>query len=173
METIMSHIQKILLLLLFMHIQLPATLLGMEEQKNRATKNSKHHRQMRYKHQGAKKLFLAVHDGDQQKVNQLLTQGVSPNIKYNNYSPLENAISQGHVEIVKQLLEKGADVTMPTRCGDSAMSEAVFYGHRKIVELLIGHGAATNVKNKYGYIPSEWAYRRWLKLRYPHLFGKI
>lgn len=60
--------------------------------------------------------------------------------------PLSAAVQFGHQEIVRLLLERGADPTWeePTAPGGLALHEAVRAGHRALVELLLAHGADPN-----------------------------
>ncbi|KAE8153045.1 ankyrin repeat-containing domain protein [Aspergillus avenaceus] len=60
-------------------------------------------------------------------------------------SPLSTACSQGHTEIVRMLLEKGAD---PNICGipyGIALTEASFRGYKDIVQILLERGADPNI----------------------------
>ncbi|HEY9903259.1 MAG TPA: ankyrin repeat domain-containing protein [Candidatus Sericytochromatia bacterium] len=47
-----------------------------------------------------------------------------------------NAAAGGHIEIVRLLLANGADVTIQTLYGDTALTLAQKNGYLKIVELL-------------------------------------
>jgi ankyrin repeat protein len=65
---------------------------------------------------------------------------------------LHLAAMNGHLEIVKLLLEHGADVNAKTKegYGYTALHSAASNGHLEIVKLLLEHGADVNAKTKYG-----------------------
>ena len=72
--------------------------------------------------------------------------------EYNSYyagcgSPLKNAAIGGHLEIVKLLLERGADPNLPEEGiapHGHALYSAVYHGHYEIARLLLEHGAYPN-----------------------------
>jgi ankyrin repeat protein len=64
-------------------------------------------------------------------------------------TPIRNAAAGGHIEIVKLLLEKGADPNLPEEHiapRGHALHSAVCNGHIDIVKLLLDHGAYPNVE---------------------------
>jgi ankyrin repeat protein len=71
---------------------------------------------------------------------------------YNSYyigcgAPLKNAAVGGHIEIVKLLLERGADPNLPEEGiapHGHALYSAVYHGHFEIAKLLLEHGAYPN-----------------------------
>jgi ankyrin repeat protein len=58
---------------------------------------------------------------------------------------LHLAAGEGHLEIVKLLLEHGADVNAKTAY-ETALHLAAGEGHLEIVKLLLEHGADVNAK---------------------------
>jgi ankyrin repeat protein len=62
----------------------------------------------------------------------------------------EDAIRRGDVEIVLDLLGRGADVDARDRYGQTALMLAAHAGRRELVESLIAHRANLNVTAKFG-----------------------
>jgi ankyrin repeat protein len=90
--------------------------------------------------------------GDLERVRELLDQDPSLANRVSEYvtyyigsgAPLKNAAARGHLEIVKLLLDRGADPNLPEEGiaphGHSLYS-AVYNGHYEIAELLLERGA--------------------------------
>jgi ankyrin repeat protein len=56
-------------------------------------------------------------------------------------------------QMVRSLLEKGADVGASDRTGATALHEAACAEHRNCAELLLGHGASISTRDHAGYTP--------------------
>jgi ankyrin repeat protein len=95
--------------------------------------------------------------GDLERVRELLEQDPSLANRPSDYvtyyacsgTPLRNAAAAGHLEIVKLLLEQGADPNLPEEHiapRGHALHSAVCNGHIEIVKLLLEHGAYPNVE---------------------------
>jgi RNA polymerase sigma factor (sigma-70 family) len=100
---------------------------------------------------------MAAAKGDLARVRELLEQ--DPTLAnrvadYNSYyvgsgAPLKNAAIGGNIEIVKLLLDYGADPNLPEEGiapHGHALHTAVCRGHIEIVKLLLEHGAYPNVE---------------------------
>src|SRR5687767_5431982 len=73
---------------------------------------------------------------------------------------LMRAAYHGRVEMVRVLLEHGADPNVTRNDNFTALSLAAFFGHAEIVEVLMGHGAKTDVATRFGTSPYIWAKAR-------------
>jgi ankyrin repeat protein len=100
-------------------------------------------------------IWTAAHLGDLPRVRELLDEDpslVNRNSDYNSYylgcgSPLRNAAARGHLEVVRLLLERGADPNLPQEGiapRGHALYSAVYSGHYEIARLLLENGAYPN-----------------------------
>ena len=100
-------------------------------------------------------ICTACHIGDRERVRELLDQDPSLANRVSEYvtyylgsgAPLKNAAARGHIEIVKLLLEHGADPNLPEQGiapHGHALYSAVANGHHEIAKLLLEHGAYPN-----------------------------
>lgn len=96
--------------------------------------------------------IMAAGNGEQEKVEQMLSQGIAINSQDSKYglTALIMAAGKGNKELVVFLLEHGADINQRDKGGDTALMMAAVEGHTDIVELLIDQGADTLVKNNKG-----------------------
>ncbi len=97
-------------------------------------------------------IWTAAHLGDVNRVRELLDQDPSLANRVSDYvtyylgsgSPLRNAAAMGHIEIVKLLLERGADPNLPEEGiapHGHALYSAVYNGHYETAKLLLEKGA--------------------------------
>jgi ankyrin repeat protein len=100
-------------------------------------------------------ICTAAHTGDLHRVRALLDEDPSlanRNSDYITYylgsgTPLKNAAAKGHMEIVRLLLERGADPNLPEEGiapQGQALYSAVYNGHFEIARLLLERGAHPN-----------------------------
>lgn len=97
-------------------------------------------------------ICTAASIGDLERVRELLVQDPSLANRVSEYvtyylgsgAPLKNAAARGHIEIVKLLLERGADPNLPEEGiapNGHALYSAVSNGHFDVAKLLLEHGA--------------------------------
>ena len=99
-------------------------------------------------------IWTAAYDGDIQAVKQHLAAGTDVNAKDDDgWTPLQDAATFGHKEIVELLITKGADVNAKTEDGETPLHTAVSNDHKEIIELLIDKGADVNAKAEFGETP--------------------
>lgn len=88
--------------------------------------------------------FAAARKGDAAAVKALLDGGVNVNSKtHYGATALSYACDKGHVEVVRLLIERGADVNVKdTFYGEVPLGWALSHGHAQVVKLLLDKGAA-------------------------------
>jgi ankyrin repeat protein len=100
-------------------------------------------------------ICTAAHSGDLARVKELLDEDPSLANRVSDYvtyyvgsgSPLRNAAAKGHIEIVKLLLDRGADPSLREEGiapHGHALYSAVYNGHFETAKLLLEHGAYSN-----------------------------
>gem|GEM_PF-6217065 len=104
-------------------------------------------------------LFEACRTGQLKVVNELVERilvfKLKPKANVNakdeaGYSPLFYAVRDGHRDIVRTLLAKGADVNAKDRDGATPLFHAVRSTHKDIVSLLLAKGADVNARDMKG-----------------------
>lgn len=68
-------------------------------------------------------------------------------------TPLMEAASAGHLEIVKLLLSHNADVNAHCATGNTPLMFACAGGHVEVVKELLKHGANVEEQNENGHTP--------------------
>jgi len=72
-------------------------------------------------------------------------------------TPLHYAAMMGRVEVMKYMIEKGANINHVNNTGSTPLHAGSLNGYGTCMELLIDKGADINFKNKYGYTPLNYA----------------
>lgn len=103
-------------------------------------------------------LHEAVEEGNMPEIHDLLNRGANINARHpdNGETPLIIAVRMGSVDIVQELLVKGADANKTHR-GDTPLHLAASVAAFKITTLLLDHGANPQLRNGKNKIPLEIA----------------
>ena len=83
--------------------------------------------------------------GSVHRMQLLYLAGANVNSRSVGGTPLFLAAGEGRLNAVRYLLDEGADVNLPGPDGNTALSEATFYGHQPIIKELLVRGADVNV----------------------------
>jgi len=96
---------------------------------------------------GCTSIQTAARRGDRRAVERQLALGVNVNSHHfwTSETALIEAASHGHMEIVKLLVDRGADVNMKGEAWYGPLHAASAGGYVEIVELLLDHGADVNI----------------------------
>ena len=95
---------------------------------------------------GKSALFVSCRDGwssHLQIINILLDAGadINQNSTATGCTPLWVAARNGNIDIVKELIRRGADVNLPNNDGMTPIRSAVYHGHVNVIKELIAAGA--------------------------------
>lgn len=127
---------------------------------------------------------------DIHQIQLLIQNGESPNAFYDrdiyerSYTTLlAKAAREGYVEVVRVLLEHGADTKIPCDAGETPLTQACFRGCYEVVELLIQYGANVHYKTPNRWMAIHWCetnenknkanYQRIAQLLLQHMYPKI
>ncbi|NJB72460.1 ankyrin repeat protein [Saonia flava] len=101
-------------------------------------------------------LGLASFFGQIPVVKFLLEKGANPNVAANNtfkVAPIHSACAISNLEIVKLLIEGGADVNAKQMKGVTPIHSAAHNGQNQLIQLLIDNGANIHAKTEDGQTP--------------------
>ena len=102
-------------------------------------------------------LHDAVQNNDANTVNELLNQGADVNEKHFSRTALLVASSQGRVEMVTLLLDRGADVNLVSPQHGTALTVASYKGHVEVAKLLLDRGAEVDLIPSGGWTALSYA----------------
>jgi len=103
-----------------------------------------------------RKLLTAARQDNLHDIKRILSSGmVDVNCReiFVNSTPLNEAASNGNLESVKILLERGANHKNSDRWGITPLHEAAHHGHEEIAQILIGRGGNLDVADREGRTP--------------------
>jgi ankyrin repeat protein len=76
------------------------------------------------------------------------------------YTPLHHAANRGHIAVIRQLLEAGADVNKKNKAAEAALHLAAYNGNLTVVEMLLDKEAIIDCLNEDGDTPLFFGSRK-------------
>ena len=87
----------------------------------------------------------AATSGSVYRMQLLHLAGANVNSRGSTGTPLFLAAGEGRLNAVRYLLDDGADVNLCGENGNTALTEATYYGHASVIKELLMRGADVNV----------------------------
>jgi ankyrin repeat protein len=94
-------------------------------------------------------LLWAARHGQVETAQKSLREEANIQATNDDEAALFLAAENGHKEVVKLLIEEGADVSAQSRCYGNALQAASAGGHEAVVRLLLDKGADVNAQGRY------------------------
>ncbi|HEX8338692.1 MAG TPA: ankyrin repeat domain-containing protein, partial [Pyrinomonadaceae bacterium] len=112
--------------------------------------------------ESAPTLFGAAEGGDAAAVARLIASGAGAEGRatQGGETPLMRAAARGHEDVVRVLLDAGADACARRADGFTPLILAVFFGHEAVVRLLVERGADPSARTSLGTTAARWAEAR-------------
>ncbi|CAL4064062.1 unnamed protein product, partial [Meganyctiphanes norvegica] len=103
----------------------------------------------------ARQLYEVARSGNLTRVDQLLYQGVSPDAykDWQGSTCLILAAAKGHTEVVRKLIDAGADVNYKDHHDSTPLHVSVQSHETNMTQMLINAGANPNSQDKWGATP--------------------
>ena len=92
----------------------------------------------------------AATSGSVYRMQLLHLAGANVNSRGSSGTPLFLAAGEGRLNAVRYLLDEGADVNLRAVYGNTALTEATYYGHVSVIKELLMRGADVNVMSSVG-----------------------
>jgi ankyrin repeat protein len=98
------------------------------------------------------RLYAAARRGDIAQVSALIDRGADPNEAGDEHgtTAMTTASFLGHVEVVRLLLERGADIDRPNKFGARPLFSAANNAKLRVIQVLLKAGASLSVESDDG-----------------------
>lgn len=106
---------------------------------------------------GSTPLLLAAYYGHAEAVAFLAPRTADVDQLSSYGTALMGAAVKGHTDLMRILLENGADSNATDRENNTALTFAAMFQHEDAARLLTEHGADPTVKNHKGFSPADYA----------------
>jgi ankyrin repeat protein len=113
-----------------------------------------------YADDGFTPLGLACYFGQFEVARYLVLKGADVNLPSNNgfrVFPIHSAVAGNYNNIVRMLIEKGAQVNVKQQAGATPLHSAAQNGNLELLILLLENGAETNIRMEGGKLPTDLA----------------
>ena len=117
-------------------------------------------------------IFVSCMNNCFSTVEFLLSNGWSPNTLQYDSHLLWYALAKSNIEIVKLLLERGANANYCDINYPSALCQVCREGNLKMIDLLLNYGAKKNIEFQ-GYFPYQWLMKSFKKVVDYAFYDKI
>lgn len=107
--------------------------------------------------EGSTPLLLASYYGHLEAVAFLAPRTADVDRLSSYGTALMGAAVKGHAEIIRILLNHGADPAAADRENNTALTFAAMFQHEDAARVLVEHGADPTVKNQKGFSPADYA----------------
>ncbi len=104
----------------------------------------------KYKERRQRYFASAATSGSVHRMQLLHLAGANVNSRGDGGTPLFLAAGEGRLNAVRYLLDEGADVNLRGEHGNTALTEATYYGHVSVIKELLLRGADVNVTSVDG-----------------------
>ena len=113
-----------------------------------------------YTADGFTALGLACYFGQYEVAKYLIQEGADVNLPSQNgfnVYPIHSAAAGNYTDILRLLIESGAQVNVKQQAGSTPLHAAAQYGNLDMLIILLEHGADVNVRMEGGKLPADIA----------------
>ncbi|WP_417588337.1 ankyrin repeat domain-containing protein [Owenweeksia hongkongensis] len=95
-------------------------------------------------------LILAAYNNQVEMADKLIQSGADVNYTFSQGSAIHGAAFKGHFDVLKLLVENGADIDEPDQNKTTPLIYATLFGHTELAEYLYVNGADPNYSDATG-----------------------